>query len=136
MPKGEITHKMVKLCYEKAQYISRLKNPTVEFKQWVAKSIHDETEMNSDSAMMYIHAFLCMREGKRLGMSMSKDSVRYYFEQIQKDYGDDGLKKALQSVRLYLEDSIPGLRVLVNEFEKKIKDSEKLKVILHKKNVK
>lgn len=133
MSRTEITQEMVKACYEKAQYFSRFSNPTVEFKHLLAKSIHDETGMNVDSAVMYIDAFSYMRKGRRLGMSMGKESARYYFKHIQQDYGDDGLKNALQSVRLYLEDPVPGLRILVNEFEKKIKD--KPKAILHKKNV-
>lgn len=137
--RNEITLEMVNVCYEKAKYIRLHYNDfaNVKRKQLAANAVHSKTGMNADSAMMYIQAFFLMLDGKSIGMAMSKNAILYYFEHIHLDFGDDGLMAALRAVRLYLDDSVqghPGLERLCNEFQKKVKDSEKAKVILHKKN--
>jgi 5-methylcytosine-specific restriction protein A len=59
--------------------------------------------MNPSSAADYIGIFLCMIAGHRYERTHNVFATDYYLSHIHKDYGVDGLRKALSSLSLHLE---------------------------------
>jgi len=59
--------------------------------------------MNPNSAADYINNFRCMVEGKRFTRTNNAYSMEYFFDNICKDYGSQGLSNALAALRLHIE---------------------------------
>ncbi len=59
--------------------------------------------MNAGSAGDYIQGFLAMISGERYTRTFNEDATKYYLDHIRKDYGEDALKKAINSCRLHAE---------------------------------
>lgn len=55
--------------------------------------------MNRNSAFMYICAVKNMLEGSVFKRAVNIKALKYYLEAICQDYGADGLRKAVFSVR-------------------------------------
>jgi hypothetical protein len=66
----------------------------------------DDYYWKSGSARLYISNIKCFFEGRCFCLAMSREAIIYFLEQIQHDYGRDGLQRALNSIRLHLEN--PG----------------------------
>ena len=119
MKEEKITQEMAELCYETAKSIFPDKDKISE----TAREINKETNMNLGSARIYIKNFFSMLDGEKLSQDMSERDCHYYFERIQKEFGNEILKKAILSLQLYLVDdkqSHPSLQKLINEFNEKI----------------
>ncbi len=54
--------------------------------------------MHRGSATMFIGAFTAMRTGERYTRTVSNPTTKYFLEQIFTDYGEDGLRMALNAV--------------------------------------
>lgn len=77
--------------------------------------------MKKGSAIDYINCFFNMMVGTPLVHDMSERDIRCYFKNIENDYGDEILRKALKSLQLYLineKQNHPGLQKLLNEYYK------------------
>lgn len=117
--KQPISQKMAAACYTIAKSIF----PNEEEINEAANKVSNETGMNLGSAKDYIKNFFLMMKGEKLSHDMKESDSRFYFENIQKDYGDEALRKALNSLQLYLafsKQNHPGLQRLLNEFYEKI----------------
>ena len=118
--KHVITKEMAELCYKTAKSIFPNENEIKE----VAKDISNKTGMIFGSAKDYLKNFFLMIQGIKLSHDMSERDTRYYFDNINKDYGKDTLRKAITSLQLYLvadKQNHPGLQKIINEYEIKIK---------------
>ena len=117
--KQPISQKMAAACYTIAKSIF----PNEEEINEAANKVSNETGMNLGSAKDYIKNFFLMMKGEKLSHDMKESDSRFYFENIQKDYGDEALRKALNSLQLYIafsKQNHPGLQKLLNEFYEKI----------------
>lgn len=117
--KQPITQKMAAACYTIAKSIF----PNTEKINEAANEVSNETGINLGSAKDYIKNFFLMMKGEKLSHDMKESDSRFYFENIQKDYGDEALRKALNSLQLYIafsKQNHPGLQKLLNEFYEKI----------------
>ncbi len=72
------------------------------FKQGQEKLVGDN-RMNPNSAADYINNFRCMIEGKRFTRTNNAYSIEYFFDNIYKDYGSQGLSNALNALRFHIE---------------------------------
>ena len=117
--KQPISQKMATACYTVAKSIF----PNEDKINEAANEVSNETGMNLGSAKDYIKNFFLMMKGEKLSHDMKESDSHFYFENIQKDYGDEALRKALNSLQLYIafsKQNHPGLQKLLNEFYEKI----------------
>ena len=91
-----------------------------------ADTAASETNMNRNSAFMYIHAVKNLLDGKVFKRAISIKALRKYFIAIYDDFGKAGLANAIQATRANVEyrkiydlpsDSIVAL---CDEFQKKL----------------
>ncbi|MEC3908375.1 HNH endonuclease [Tamlana sp. 2201CG12-4] len=69
-----------------------------------AKSlIVGDNKMNSNSAADYINNFRCLIEGKKFTRTLNAFSMEYFFDNIFKDYGLNGLSNALIALQTHIE---------------------------------
>lgn len=94
-----ISKELVPLAYEvsKKVYEGELKLKDGQ------KKIVGKNRMNPNSAADYINNFRCMIEGRRFTRTNNAFSMEYFFDNIYRDYGSDGLTNALTALRLHIE---------------------------------
>lgn len=79
------------------------------------------TGMNKGSAQIYLRCVCSMIQGKKFTGTVKEIAVSRFLTNIMSDYGFDGLRKALESLRLHLEyqkryQELAGLRQIYDEF--------------------
>ncbi|MDB4925608.1 hypothetical protein [Mucilaginibacter sp.] len=74
----------------------------ITFKEGQNQLVGDK-RMNPNSASDYINNFRCMIEGKRFTRTNNAFSIEYFFENIFKDYGVNGLTNSLVALKLHIE---------------------------------
>ena len=90
------TDQMIDACYKRG--IAAYEQPDANI--WsMADQVADETGMNRSSAFMYICAVKSMLSGTVFKRAVSTRALRRYFQSIYDDYGTDGLRRAVASVR-------------------------------------
>lgn len=77
--------------------------------------------MSDNSARMYLRSVRAMLTGERFTATIKEDALAYYLTQIYTEHGAEGLKRALHSVREYLEyqkdkNGLPGSRKIYEDF--------------------
>ena len=77
--------------------------------------------VSENSAMMYLRCARSMLQGIRFTSRVKEMAISYYLMQIYKEYGKDGLRKALLSLRQYLDYqkkyvNYPSLEKLYNDY--------------------
>ena len=80
-----------------------------------------EMGMSYNSVPHYLRCVRAMLVGERFTATISESALTYFLSQIHEEYGEEGLRKALSSVRQYLEyqkdkNSLPGSRKIYEEF--------------------
>ena len=80
-----------------------------------------ETGMHLKSAQIYLRCVRSMLRGERYTGTVKELAVSHFLTSIMSDYGFDGLRKALEALRLHLEYQSPyqtlaGLRKIYDEF--------------------
>jgi len=65
--------------------------------------IVSSTDMKRGSALAYVHVFGQMMIGNEYRRTMKTRATEYFLLNIQRDYGEDQLKKALQSVSAHVK---------------------------------
>jgi hypothetical protein len=96
---GAITEGMVKQTYSIARKVYA---GQISLQNGV-NTLNDTYKMNRNSAMMYINDFKCLLNGQGYQRIMAVDDTHYFLTMIEKDYGNDALKKALNAVRLHIK---------------------------------
>ena len=114
---------MIDACYKKGtEAYERPEANLWSLADWVTA----ETGMNRSSAFMYISAVKSMLSGTVFKRAINTRALRRYFQSIYDDYGAEGLRNAVSSVRqniAYREsfhlpsDSISGV---CDEYEAKL----------------
>ena len=117
------TDQMIDACYKKGtEAYERPEANLWSLADWVTA----ETGMNRSSAFMYISAVKSMLSGTVFKRAINTRALRRYFQSIYDDYGAEGLRNAVSSVRqniAYREsfhlpsDSISGV---CDEYEAKL----------------
>ena len=79
------------------------------------------TGMDKGSAQIYLRCVRAMIRGERYTGTVKEIAVSHFLTSIMSDYGFDGLRKALESLRLHLEyqrayQTLNGLRKIYDEF--------------------
>ena len=77
--------------------------------------------MDRGSAQIYLRCVRSMLRGERYTGTVKELAVSHFLTSIMSDYGFDGLRKALEALRLHLEYQSPyqtlaGLRKIYDEF--------------------
>jgi len=124
--KGYITAEMIEFAYGVAK---KVYNGAIGISQGKSEIV-TQTGMNENSAQDLIIQFRKMREGALYTRNLSSRGTKFYFENIHRDFGNDGLKNALQAARSHVEyyESLPnGARLrlideLIDEFSLKIQE--------------
>lgn len=79
------------------------------------------TGMDKGSAQIYLRCVRSMIRGERYTGTVKEIAVSHFLTAIMSDYGFDGLRKALEALRLHLEyqksyQSLAGLKQIYDEF--------------------
>ena len=77
--------------------------------------------MDRGSAQIYLRCVRAMLRGERYTGTVKELAVSHFLTSIMSDYGFDGLRKALEALRLHLEyqnsyQNLAGLRKIYNDF--------------------
>ena len=113
---AEITVEQYHECYELAKLVNAEKMSIQE-----ATFKLGSLGVSENSAMMYLRCARYMLEGKRFTSRVKELAISHNLTQIYAEYGPEGLKKALRSVRGYLDyqkkyADYPGLEKVYSEF--------------------
>lgn len=88
-----------------------------------SKLLDEQHGMNTNSARDYINDFKHLMNGEEFKRTLSAPSMHYLIEQIQKDYGQFQLKKALAALDLHIKyyeschnGELKKLRKVYNDF--------------------
>lgn len=81
----------------------------------------ERTGMDNGSAKMYVRCVKSMLNGERYTSTVKELATSYFLTQIYAEYGAEGLRKALESVKKHLEyqksyNSLSGIRKVYREF--------------------
>lgn len=96
---GKITEEMVEVAYLYAMKVYSGEMTRSEGKAEIVKI----TGMNGGSAQDFITDFLAMMEGKEYHRTMSNLGTSYFLENIEKDFGIDALKLALEATEKHIK---------------------------------
>ena len=68
-----------------------------------SKIFYEQNGMNTNSARDYINDFKHLMNGDGFKRTLNAPSMNYLIEQIQKDYAEEQLKKALKALDLHIK---------------------------------
>lgn len=113
---AEITLQNIHDCYD---YGKRVALGDVEI--GTAAMNIARTGMDKGSAQIYLRCVRSMIRGERYTGTVNELAVSHFLTEILNDYGFDGLRKALESLRMHLEyqesyQSLYNLKKLYNDF--------------------
>ncbi len=118
---ANITEKEFKASYELGIEVYK-KERSIE--DAIARLV-DVYKMNEASAIMYINFFLHMMRGELYQRSISQACLRYYLENVSRDYPVKQLKIFLEALKDHIKYhksigfKVPGLCTIHNEYSKK-----------------
>lgn len=96
----KVTPEMTRLCYEKAKQVYN--NPYLDTND-LAEYISEKTGMNFNTAKMNIYSMVQMLKGEEYNRLLSADSLDLCLDMIYKEFGRQGLEKALTATRLHID---------------------------------
>jgi 5-methylcytosine-specific restriction enzyme A len=89
-----------------------------------SKILSEEHGMNTNSARDYINDFKHLMNGEEFKRTLNAPSMKFLLEQIQKEYGEERLKKALTALDLHIKyyeschsGELKKLRQVYNDFK-------------------
>lgn len=96
----KVTPEMTRLCYEKAKaaYDNQYLDTNI-----LAEEVSNQTGMNYNTAKMNIGSIILMLKGEEYNRLLSADSLGLCLDMIYRDFGMQGLKKALNATKLHIE---------------------------------
>jgi 5-methylcytosine-specific restriction enzyme A len=95
----QIQDNYIPTVYIAAKNVYEKKMTLSEGKSWV----HHSVGMNPNSAADFINNFKCLLEGKKYIRALNAFSVKYFLENILKDYGHTKLFLALSALKQHIE---------------------------------
>ena len=96
----KVTPEMTRLCYEKAKAV--YSNPYLDTND-LAEEVSNQAGMNFNTAKMNIYSITQMLKGEEYNRLLSADSLALCLDMIYKEFGLQGLKKALKATELHIE---------------------------------
>ena len=90
---SSITKEMVAYAYKISKKVFEVELSRTEGRDQITNQVN----MNPGSAGDYISAFYSMMEGERYTRTLNEYSTRYFLKSILKDYGEEGLRKAINA---------------------------------------
>ena len=113
---NEITIAQYHECYRLAKSVNA---ETMSIKEATAKL--NNMGVSENSAMMYLRCARAMLKGERFTSRIKEMAISYNLTQIYTEYGNEGLEKALHSLRMYLDyqkkwTSYPSVEKLYQDF--------------------
>ncbi|MEE1076239.1 MAG: hypothetical protein UHY68_03125 [Acutalibacteraceae bacterium] len=77
--------------------------------------------MSYASAVYYLNCVTAMIEGRMYTATVKKDAIIYFLNEIYSEFGKNGLKKALNSLKLHLQyqkgkNNLPSLEQVYEDF--------------------
>ena len=115
------TEEMIEMCY----YYGKKVNDG-ESAPDLADEISSETGMNRNTALMYLYAINGMLKGEVYKRAISSKALKIFFDCIFMEYGNDGLKKAIQATKLHIDyrrkcgHTVDSVEKICNDFERKV----------------
>lgn len=94
----KMTDDMIDRCYQEGKRLQEGANV-----QQLANVVAQQTGMNRNSAIMYLHAVDGMLSGTVYKRAISAKATQRYFDWILKEFGSVGLKQAIRSTRLHIQ---------------------------------
>lgn len=119
----KMTKEMIDTCYECGKAV--FSENAIEFNQEIDK-LSRETGVNRNSAIMYVYAVKNMLNGEIYKRAISIQATEKYLTYILKDFGKNGLRKAVQAVKAHIEyrknfgHTVDGLERIYNEYKMKL----------------
>ena len=117
----KMTDEMIDVCYEGGKKLA-----VGESVQELADEIADKTGMNRNSAIMYLYAVQGMLTGTIYKRAISSKATKKYYDIIFKEYGREGLGKAIQATRLHVDyrrecgHTVDSIEEICNEYERRL----------------
>jgi len=113
---AEITLQNIHDCYHYGKRVA-----AGEIEVGTAAMNIERTGMDKGSAQIYIRCVRSMIHGEIYKSTVKEIAVSHFLTAIMTDYGFDGLRKALEALRLHLEyqksyQSLSGLWKIYDEF--------------------
>lgn len=96
----KVTPEMTRLCYEKAKAV--YSDPYLDTND-LAEEVSNQAGMNFNTAKMNIYSITQMLKGEEYNRLLSADSLALCLDMIYKEFGLQGLKKALKATELHIE---------------------------------
>ena len=117
-----ITDDMIAIAYKIAKDIYNGSLVVTQAKEMIST----QSGMSINSTGDYIYNLRYMLEGKEYHRAISQNATRYYFENIQRDFGDEALKNALSACRKHVAyysrkgGNLHGTERIIEEFSRKV----------------
>lgn len=96
----KVTPEMTRLCYEKAK--AAYSNQYLDTND-LAQEVSEQTGMNFSTAKMNIYSIVQMLKGEEYKRLLSADSLDLCFDMIYREFGKQGLEKALTATKLHID---------------------------------
>lgn len=122
----KMTPEMMAACYECANQLHH--NAQLSFGHTMDDLV-EQTGMNRNSAIMYVYAVKSMLAGEGYKRAISQPATELFFNLILRDYGPEGLQKALTAARTHITyrqqygHIVDGLEKLCEAYETKLKQA-------------
>jgi len=119
----KLNDQMINLCYE---YGKKAYDRTGSNLWDMADSVAAQSGMNRSSAFIYICVVKNMLDGDVFKRAINAKAMRIYFNRFLKEYGKEGLAKALNATRQHityrrsLNHPVDSIEALCSEYEKKL----------------
>lgn len=119
----KMTEQMMEICYNYGKKAHQTPDANIGA---YGDMVASETEMNRNSAIMYISAVESLLAGKVFKRTISAKALRKYFSTIHAEFGNAGLAKAIHATRQHIEYRrgcnfpVDSLVALCDTFESKL----------------
>lgn len=96
------TDEMIDACYEKGKFAWQHKMFSPYEIRPLAEEVAKETDMNENSANMYIYVVASMLKGAVYKRAINMTATQRYFERIRQDFGQEALERAVSATRQHI----------------------------------
>ncbi|MBR2013466.1 MAG: hypothetical protein IJ995_04550 [Clostridia bacterium] len=95
----KVTEEMLEECYRMGRLVYEGDKRDISI---LAELVSQKTDMNPNNALMTIFAVVAMLNGELYKRTLSSKATAKFFENIQRDYGNGALQRAVASIRQHI----------------------------------